>query len=456
MQKFGFAAGLGLASAGSGSVHLREDFSEGWRERWVDSEWKKEEGTAGKWETSAGKNFGDETRDTGLKTGEDSKFFGISTEFTPFSNKGKDLVIQYQMKHEQSIECGGGYIKVGPKPEDLTKFGDPTEYNVMFGPDQCGGTNRIHVILNYKGKNHLKKTDVVFHPVVGRSHLLTLHIKPDSSYEVLVDMESKHKGELKEDFDFLEPKEIKDPKESKPADWVDEAMIDDPEETKPEDWVTEKRITDPKAEQPEDWDEEEDGEWEAPTIDNPDYKGDWSAKRIDNPAYKGPWEHPMVENPDFAEDKEIYSYENIGFAGFDLWQVKGGTIFDNIFMSDSLEEANTYAESTWKLLSAAEKKGEEEAAAKPRRKLRKPSPRRRPTSTRSSMMTLMMMRTFKSEDVHTPHAQSSQECLSSNLKSVNQNLRETNSDIKTKIPSSPEIIAYKLYELTMNSKIYKI
>ena len=60
-----------------------------------------------------------------IKTGEDSKFFGISTEFTPFSNKGKDLVIQYTMKHSQDIECGGGYMKVGPKPDDLTKFGDP-------------------------------------------------------------------------------------------------------------------------------------------------------------------------------------------------------------------------------------------------------------------------------------------------------------------------------------------
>lgn len=30
--------------------------------------------------------------------------------------------------------------------------------------------------------------------------------------------------------------------------------------------------------QPEDWDEEEDGEWTAPTIPNPEYKGPWKAK----------------------------------------------------------------------------------------------------------------------------------------------------------------------------------
>jgi len=354
MNKFSLATGVTLASAGTGSVYLNENFSEGWRERWIDSEWKKEDGTAGKWETSAGKHFNDEAADTGLKTGEDARFFGISTEFTPFSNKGKDFVIQYQMKHDQEIECGGGYIKVGPKPEDLAKFGDPTEYYVMFGPDQCGGTQRIHVILNYKGKNHLKKTDVVFRPEVGRSHLLTLVIKSDNTYEVLVDKESKHKGDLKEDFDFLAPKEIKDPEQSKPADWVDEAMIDDPEDKKPEDYVDEKRIVDPKAEQPEDWDEEEDGEWEAPTIDNPDYKGEWSAKRIDNPAYKGPWEHPMIANPEYKDDDTIYEFDNIGFAGFDLWQVKGGTIFDNVVITDSLDEATAIADKTWVPLNKAE------------------------------------------------------------------------------------------------------
>lgn len=32
------------------------------------------------------------------------------------------------------------------------------------------------------------------------------------------------------------PKEIDDPKETKPEDWVDEAKIVDPEATKPEDW----------------------------------------------------------------------------------------------------------------------------------------------------------------------------------------------------------------------------
>jgi len=107
----------------------------------------------------------------------------------------------------------------------LKAFGDPTQYYLMFGPDQCGSTNRIHVILNYKGKNHLKKDDIYFSPSDRRSHLLTLVIRPDNSYTVSVDMEEKHAGNLKDDFDFLPPKQIKDPEQSKPSDWIDDPMM---------------------------------------------------------------------------------------------------------------------------------------------------------------------------------------------------------------------------------------
>jgi hypothetical protein len=36
--------------------------------------------------------------------------------------------------------------------------------------------------------------------------------------------------------------------------------------------------------QPDDWDDELDGEWEAPKIDNPKYKGAWKPKQIANPV----------------------------------------------------------------------------------------------------------------------------------------------------------------------------
>merc|ERR1712025_1054326 len=266
------------------------------------------------------------------------------------SNKGKDLIIQYQAKYEKDVECGGGYMKIGPKLADGTTFGDPTPYNIMFGPDKCGYTKRTHLIFNYDGKNVLKKSDLSYKQEdEGTSHLYRLVVKPDNTVRVEIDHEKIYEGSLKEDWEVLLPKKISDPDDKKPSDWVEDSMMDDPESKKPDDWDEEKRIVDSEAKKPDDWDDEEDGEWEAPMKDNPAYKGFWEQKKIANPEYK--------------DDDNLYKYADFGFLGFDLWQVKGGTIFDNIIVTDDKAEADVFLKK-WKDLSEVEKikkKREEES-----------------------------------------------------------------------------------------------
>merc|ERR1740139_1900471 len=350
-------------STAAGTTFFSETFGKGWEDRWTLSNWKESEGTAGKWAAATGKWFSDEAEDAGIQTAEDSKFFGISAEFDSFSNAGKDLIIQYQAKYEKDVECGGGYVKIGPKMADPTAFGDPTAYNIMFGPDKCGYTKRTHLIFSYKGKNVLKKSDLAYKQEGdGTSHLYRLVVKPDNTVRVEVDEESIYEGSLKEDWEMLQPKEISDPDDKKPSDWADDSMMDDPEDKRPADWTEEKRIVDSEAKKPDDWDDEEDGEWEAPTKDNPAYKGEWSVKRISNPAYKGLWEAKKIANPEYEDDNEVYKFGDFGFIGFDLWQVKGGTIFDNVIICDDKAEADTFA-AKWKALSEiekAEKKKEED------------------------------------------------------------------------------------------------
>merc|ERR1719411_1596681 len=125
----------------------------------------------------------------------------------------------------------------------------------------------------------------------------------------------------------------------------------------------EKRIIDDEAKKPDDWDDEEDGEWEAPMKDNPAYKGDWYVKRISNPAYKGIWEAKKIANPEYQDDDTLYKYDNFGFIGFDLWQVKGGTIFNNVIITDDTAEADSFAKK-WKALSETEKSKKSEEDAK--------------------------------------------------------------------------------------------
>merc|ERR1712099_86426 len=127
----------------------------------------------------------------------------------------------------------------------------------------------------------------------------------------------------------------------------------------------EKRIVDSDAKKPDDWDDEVDGDWEAPMKDNPAYKGDWYGKRISNPAYKGFWEAKKIANPEYVDDDKVYSYADFGFLGFDLWQVKGGTIFDNVILCDDVAEADAFAKK-WKATNEVEmaKKKEEDDAKK--------------------------------------------------------------------------------------------
>jgi len=67
---------------------------------------------------------------------------------------------------------------------------------------------------------------------------------------------------------------------------------------------------------------------------------------IENPAYKGEWIHPMVDNPDFKDDETLYRFTDTKFVGFEIWQVKAGTIFDNIIVTDDQAEADKFAELT--------------------------------------------------------------------------------------------------------------
>jgi calreticulin len=355
----------------SAEVFFSEEFKDGdgWKNRWVVSQSKEADGTAGQWGISAGKYFNDAEEDKGLQTTQDARFYQISSEIKEFSNKGKTLVLQFSIKHEQNIDCGGGYVKLLPAGLNQERFNGDSEYNIMFGPDICGSTKRVHVIFNYKGKNHLISKEIRAESDT-HTHLYTLIVNPDQTFKVLIDNKEVRAGSLPADWDFLPPKEIKDPSKSKPSDWVDDKEIVDPEAKKPEGWDDiPAQIKDPDAQKPDDWDDELDGEWEAPLIDNPEYKGEWKAPKIPNPEYKGEWVHPLIPNPDYAEDSEIYAYPSHKYVGIEIWQVKSGTIFDNFLVTDSVETAAEWAEKTLKT-----REGEKAAEDKDLEEKRKNAP----------------------------------------------------------------------------------
>ena len=266
--------------------------------------------------------------------------------------------------------------------------------------------------------------------IAKTTSLYTLIIKPDQSFELHVDGNSLKNGTLLEDFTpSVNPeKEIDDPKDSKPDDWVDEARIPDPEAKKPDDWdedapyeVVDKdatkpddwleneptQVPDPEAEKPEDWDDEEDGDWTPPTvpnskceeasgcgkweppmIKNPDYKGKWTAPYIDNPAYKGIWKPRKIANPDYFEDKTPANFEPMGAVsslekslipqltfiqiGFEIWTMQSDILFDNVYIGHSIEDAQKLKAETWDIKRPIE--DAEEEATKPKEPEKPKSP----------------------------------------------------------------------------------
>jgi len=276
----------------------------------------------------------------------------------------------------------------------------------MFGPDlTCPGT-KVHFIFRHQSpvtkEYEEKHLSVPLTPSIDDStKLYTLIVEPDNSYQILLDDEELGKGNLLENFNpsVNPPKEIDDPEDKKPSDWVDDAKISDPAAVKPDDWDEDAPysipdeeaikpegwlddeptvIADPDAEKPEEWDDEEDGDWIAPTVPNPkceeapgcgdwvrptkpnpNYKGKWSAPLIDNPTYKGVWAPRKIKNPNYFVDKKPSNLRKIGGVGFEIWSMTEDILFDNIYVGHSKADAKALAAESFKIKQGIEKTAKE-------------------------------------------------------------------------------------------------
>ncbi|PNI26115.1 CANX isoform 9, partial [Pan troglodytes] len=242
--------------------------------------------------------------DKGLVLMSRAKHHAISAKLNkPFLFDTKPLIVQYEVNFQNGIECGGAYVKLLSKtPElNLDQFHDKTPYTIMFGPDKCGEDYKLHFIFRHKNpktgiyeEKHAKRPDADLKTYFTdkKTHLYTLILNPDNSFEILVDQSVVNSGNLLNDMTppVNPSREIEDPEDRKPEDWDERPKIPDPEAVKPDDWDEDapakipdeeatkpegwlddepEYVPDPDAEKPEDWDEDMDGEWEAPQIANP-------------------------------------------------------------------------------------------------------------------------------------------------------------------------------------------
>jgi calnexin len=359
------------------AIAVFESFEEG-KGRWVTS---KHKDFTGVWELDTSDLVApSNTRLAMSSAGQRHAIFHTLSSLLQIGSE--DFVFQYEVNAANGFGCDGAYVKLLQKTElNEEAFHAGSPYTIMFGPDKCGSTNKVHFIFQHKNpitgvfeEKHLRDAPAV--KLDKRTHLYTLIVRPDNSFEILIDGESAKKGSLLEDFEppVNPPKEIDDPTDSKPSTWVDDAEIDDVNDKKPEDWDESQpaqvedadaampsgwlldepaKISDPSASKPNDWSDEDDGDWAAPIIDNPKcsevgcgvwkrpmkrnplFKGKFRPKTVPNPEYKGPWKARQIPNPNFFEDKQPSKMQSIGGIGIELLSNSGGISFDNLFIGHS-------------------------------------------------------------------------------------------------------------------------
>ncbi|XP_056135901.1 calmegin [Lampris incognitus] len=403
----------------TGEVYFVETFDDGSLDRWQVSKTMKEDADDdiakydGKWAVEQLKE-NKVPGDQGLVLKSRAKHHALAALLDkPFVFQDDPLVVQYEVNFQDGIDCGGAYIKLLSDTGnlDLEQFHDRTPYTIMFGPDKCGEDYKLHFIFRHQNplnkdleEKHAKRTDVDLKKFYTdkKTHLYTLVLNPDNSYEMYIDQSSVSRGSLLHDVvpPVNPPKEIDDPNDSKPEDWDERAKIPDPEAVKPDDWdeealakiedpdavkpegwldVEAEFVPDPSAEKPDDWDEEMDGEWEAPQIpnpacetapgcglwkppmvNNPQYKGKWKASLVDNPNYQGVWRPRKIENPEYFEDLQPFRMMAFKALGLELWSMTSEIYFDNFIITSHKEVADRWASDSWglkKLVASANEPG---------------------------------------------------------------------------------------------------
>ncbi|ODV65115.1 Calreticulin-domain-containing protein [Hyphopichia burtonii NRRL Y-1933] len=360
----------------------------------------------GQWAIETSKVYPGFKGDKGLVMKTPAAYHAISYKLNEsFDNTDQDLVLQYEIKLQDGLSCGGTYVKLLNQGYDESEFNGETPYQIMFGPDVCGSNDKVHFIINRPNPStgeveahHLRTAPMSRNDQL--TNLYTLILKKNQDFEIRINGDVAKAGNLVKNTALLTPplnppEEIEDPYDTKPLSWDDRkfipdpnypakpddydelygnAYIPDPEAVKPEDWDESEPlfIPDPEAVKPEDWNDEEDGEWISPDIINPicetkgcgewqppmvpnaNYRGIWLQPDIINPNYKGTWKPRKILNPDYYEDKTPSNIGLIDGIGFELWTMSKDIMFDNIYLGHSIKEAELIGNLTYNPKSVLE------------------------------------------------------------------------------------------------------
>ncbi|XP_030934684.1 calreticulin-3-like isoform X1 [Quercus lobata] len=67
-----------------------------------------------------------------------------------------------------------------------------------------------------------------------------------------------------------------------------------------------------------------------------------SPRKLRTLDYKG--KTPWIDNPEFEDDPNVYGLKPIKHVGIEVWQVKGGSVYDNVLICDDPDYATQVVE----------------------------------------------------------------------------------------------------------------
>ncbi len=246
------------------------------------------------------------------------------------------LVIQYEVKRQRPLRCGGAYIKLlagAADKYDADAFNERTPFSILFGPNNCGpDVDDVLFIFNHKNPKTgaLEEKRLLNTPrTVGNTSLTALYtliVETDNTFKILVNDQEVRHGSLLEDFE--------------PSVNLSEYIVD-MSDKKPDWWDDREFIEDPTAFRPLDIDD--DVEWRSPLIANPKFNGHWTPK--------------MIKNPDRVVDSRPNKFMPVSGVGFEVWSEEGGVLFDNILITHDLELRKSFTGETWKVKHELERNG---------------------------------------------------------------------------------------------------
>lgn len=331
----------------------------------------------GKWTNDLSYPLQGRRHEKGLVINDKAKSHIISQILpAPIYHMNEPIVIQYEVRAQLTYHCFKSLLRVHTKTFDPFHQTNKTHGTIEFGPQHTNKKTRA--ILNFyttdkDGKEVAHKLEKEIRvPYDEIPHLYTLIIRPDNTFEYMIDAMSFMNGTFTHSFKIpvVEPRLIDDPTDSKPADWVDNEFYPDPNARKPDDWDENEpemipnprylnppfgweenepeKIPDPKDKAPDDWNEFMFGEYKPkmirnpkcrvgcgkykpPMIKNKKYKGKWSPPMLRDPKYKGPWAPRKITNPKFTHE---YNYSLPGITGFsfNIWSAYHDVLVTNLFV----------------------------------------------------------------------------------------------------------------------------